>query len=462
YTPAQGNLAQRRRVLWRTENELQSNIAASMQPAEEVGKLQKHLALLRQEYVKLQKKLAETEKKCTLLAAQTNKEASDDSFISRLLAIVAQLYQQEQYRYAGHADVCGRLRMGRFDGAATCAERNKLYFGTVAAPSKRRMLRHRRTSAWPAYPMVTMAMLRWIYTDELDLREDDIYLTELMKLANRFQLQLLRERCEKGVMSLVNVRNCIRFYQTAEELHAITLLNYCAEIIASHWHQRFLRFAIQKDRYQFTALPFGLASAPRVFTKVMAVVIAILRSKGILLIPYFDDLMIKGPSRRDCDQSLQITLDTLDDLRKEDFSSMSAQLLYKMFKSKTQFPLHKAIKVEREDVVFLYLIEMDSQLPDKLNELDQNGDLALDLALSRKLEGIATTLVNSRADVDMVDKKGWSLLHKAIQRDDKFAANFLIKNGALVNSATLGEQETPLHLVAACTMKDHSLEVMSI
>ncbi|CAJ0963743.1 unnamed protein product [Ranitomeya imitator] len=33
YTPAQGKIAQRRRVLWRTENELQSNIAASMQPA---------------------------------------------------------------------------------------------------------------------------------------------------------------------------------------------------------------------------------------------------------------------------------------------------------------------------------------------------------------------------------------------------------------------------------------------
>lgn len=51
-----------------------------------------------------------------------------------------------------------------------------------------------------------------------------------------------------------------------------------------------------------------------------------------------------------------------DDLRKEDFSTMSAQLLYKMIKSKTEYPLHKAIKVEREDVVFLYLIEMDSQV----------------------------------------------------------------------------------------------------
>lgn len=56
------------------------------------------------------------------------------------------------------------------------------------------------------------------------------------------------------------------------------------------------------------------------------------------------------------------------------------------------------------------------QLPAKLNELDNNGDLALDLALSRKLESIATTLVNNKADVDMVDQSGWSLLHKAIQR----------------------------------------------
>lgn len=42
-------------------------------------------------------------------------------------------------------------------------------------------------------------MLRWVYTDELEFREDDAFLTELMKLANRFQLQLLRERQVAGV-----------------------------------------------------------------------------------------------------------------------------------------------------------------------------------------------------------------------------------------------------------------------
>lgn len=39
-----------------------------------------------------------------------------------------------------------------------------------------------------------MAMLRWAYTDELELCEDDGFLIDLMKLANRFQLYLLRER----------------------------------------------------------------------------------------------------------------------------------------------------------------------------------------------------------------------------------------------------------------------------
>ncbi|XP_043759374.1 rabankyrin-5 isoform X1 [Cervus elaphus] len=341
---------------------------------EEVAKLEKHLMLLRQEYVKLQRKLAETEKRCTLLAAQAKKESSNESFISRLLTIVADLYEQEQY-----SDL--KIKVGsRHINAHKFVLAARSDSWSLASLSSTEEL-----DLSDANPEVTMTMLRWIYTDELEFREDDVFLTELMKLANRFQLQLLRERCEKGVMSLVNVRNCIRFYQTAEELNASTLMNYCAEIIASHW----------------------------------------------------------------------------DDLRKEDFSSMSAQLLYKMIKSKTEYPLHKAIKVEREDVVFLYLIEMDSQLPGKLNELDHNGDLALDLALSRRLESIATTLVNHKADVDMVDKNGWSLLHKGIQRGDLFAATFLIKNGALVNAATLGAQETPLHLVASYNSKKHSAAVMS-
>lgn len=51
-----------------------------------------------------------------------------------------------------------------------------------------------------------------------------------------------------------------------------------------------------------------------------------------------------------------------DDFTAEDFASMSAPLLYKMLCSKCEFPLHAAVSLKREDIVFLYLIEFDAQV----------------------------------------------------------------------------------------------------
>lgn len=104
-------------LLYTCRSELDSFLSL----AEEVAKLEKHLMLLRQEYVKLQKKLAETEKRCTLLAAQAKKESSNESFISRLLTIVADLYEQEQYRWVlGTGPVLGEANpFALFSGHVT-------------------------------------------------------------------------------------------------------------------------------------------------------------------------------------------------------------------------------------------------------------------------------------------------------------------------------------------------------
>lgn len=48
-----------------------------------------------------------------------------------------------------------------------------------------------------------------------------------------------------------------------------------------------------------------------------------------------------------------------DDLTTQDFEHMSGPLLYKMLKSKTKHPLHSAVRLLREDVVFLCLVEHD-------------------------------------------------------------------------------------------------------
>ena len=36
-------------------------------------------------------------------------------------------------------------------------------------------------------------------------------------------------------MSSVTVRNCIKLYQTAEEISAELLKHHCSELISNHW-----------------------------------------------------------------------------------------------------------------------------------------------------------------------------------------------------------------------------------
>ena len=61
--------------------------------------------------------------------------------------------------------------------------------------------------------------------------------------------------------------------------------------IASH-HRRLLRFQWQGETYQFNCLPFGLSSAPWVFTKTTKPIVTILRSMGLRMIIYIDDILI--------------------------------------------------------------------------------------------------------------------------------------------------------------------------
>ena len=89
------------------------------------------------------------------------------------------------------------------------------------------------------------------------------------------------------------------------------------------------------------------------------------------------------------------------------------------------------------------------QLPQKLDEFDNDGNIPLNLALLGRNEGIANTLVSHNCDLDLVDPSGNSLLHLAILRGDSFSASFLIKNGANTILARKENQETPLHLVAS-------------
>ncbi|XP_014217272.1 uncharacterized protein LOC106645836 [Copidosoma floridanum] len=70
-------------------------------------------------------------------------------------------------------------------------------------------------------------------------------------------------------------------------------------------HRKYLRFSYHGQLYQFQALPFGLATAPWVFTKIVKPVLATIRHQGIRVVAYLDDFLVFGRSEVGCRKSCE-------------------------------------------------------------------------------------------------------------------------------------------------------------
>ena len=62
-------------------------------------------------------------------------------------------------------------------------------------------------------------------------------------------------------------------------------------------HRKYLRFPLGERVYQFTCLPFGLASAPWVFTKTLRPIAALARELGLRVVFYIDDILLMAESK---------------------------------------------------------------------------------------------------------------------------------------------------------------------
>ncbi|XP_078506464.1 LOW QUALITY PROTEIN: uncharacterized protein LOC144765813 [Lissotriton helveticus] len=79
-------------------------------------------------------------------------------------------------------------------------------------------------------------------------------------------------------------------------------------------HCKFLQFLWKGQTYEFRTLPFGLSSAPWCFTKLLRPVVEYLRTKGIRLIIYLDDILQMEQSRDQLLLHLQVTISLLQNL----------------------------------------------------------------------------------------------------------------------------------------------------
>ena len=78
--------------------------------------------------------------------------------------------------------------------------------------------------------------------------------------------------------------------------------------------RKLLRFQWQGKLYQFNCLPFGLSSAPWIFTKATKPVVTILRTPGMRIIIYKDDILVMAPSKEIAQQHTDCLIFLLENL----------------------------------------------------------------------------------------------------------------------------------------------------
>ena len=79
-------------------------------------------------------------------------------------------------------------------------------------------------------------------------------------------------------------------------------------------YRKYLKFRWLDQLWQFTVLPFGLNSAPYIFTKLMKPVIATLRRLGIRMVLYLDDMILMANSQEKAREHFQCAANLLTSL----------------------------------------------------------------------------------------------------------------------------------------------------
>jgi len=78
--------------------------------------------------------------------------------------------------------------------------------------------------------------------------------------------------------------------------------------------QKFVRFLWEGNLYQFLCLCFGLGPAPRIFTKLLKIPIALLRRINIRVMIYLDDMLLLGRTVQEAFQTRDTVIFLLQNL----------------------------------------------------------------------------------------------------------------------------------------------------
>ncbi|XP_068994040.1 uncharacterized protein [Neodiprion pinetum] len=109
------------------------------------------------------------------------------------------------------------------------------------------------------------------------------FILNLKQLNEFIQTEHFKLEDRKTVINLLS-RGCF--------MAKIDLKDAYYSISIAESNRKFLRFQFEGQLYEFTCMPFGLATAPYVFTKLLKPVMTDLRRQGYFSVIYIDDLLL--------------------------------------------------------------------------------------------------------------------------------------------------------------------------
>lgn len=109
-------------------------------------------------------------------------------------------------------------------------------------------------------------------------------------------------------------RTAVKLLNTNYYMSSIDLKDSYFFISIDEQYKKYLRFQWNDSLLQFEVLPFGLCTAPFVFTKLMRPVIKYLRSQGFLSVSYLDDFLLIGSTKAECLLNVVATKNLLEKL----------------------------------------------------------------------------------------------------------------------------------------------------
>ena len=120
-------------------------------------------------------------------------------------------------------------------------------------------------------------------------------------------LKQLNEHIEYCHFKMERLCTALRLIKPGCFMGSVDLSDAYYSVNVTNNDRKYLRFLWRGKLYQYTCLPNGLSSAPRLFTKLLKPVYALLRSQGHVSVAYIDDSYLQGDSYSECLHNIHAT-----------------------------------------------------------------------------------------------------------------------------------------------------------